>query len=143
MLACLVVVTVAACGSDQLSKREYGDKAIRIVEALNTTQLFQGGTTQTPGEIADDQRRFRGVAERLSELDPPDSARRLNDRLVTTLRGLANALEPARRFAEAGRKDRSAQLLGDMPHNPATERWYQAALALAHYRFGPNASPGE
>ena len=103
----LAVLVAAGCGgSGTLSKAQYEKKVqaagARVRTAFLPLTAQPSSLSQLAAEVAAGQRELRKAGDELAALAPPKDVAADNAKLATSLRALANDLEPLRRAASAG-----------------------------------------
>lgn len=141
LLPTLAVLSLAACGGDRLSKREYEQKVrseyADVQDAFRATGGAQGD--ELAARIEDAQRELRDAADELDDLQPPEDVERENEEVVEGTREYADDLDELRDAAE--RRDQQAiDAFNDrIAENEAVEQIAEAAeeMKFKGYDLGP------
>jgi hypothetical protein len=141
LLSMLVVLALAACGGDRLSKREY-EQRVRseyadVQQAFRATSGAQG--EELAARIEDAQQELRDAADALDGVEPPDEVRKENEEVVEGMRRYADDLEELREAAERGDQQAIDAFNDRLAENDAVEQIAEAAeeMKFKGYDLGP------
>jgi vacuolar-type H+-ATPase subunit I/STV1 len=143
LLSVLAVLSLTACGSDRLSKREYEEKVrseyADVQEAFAATVRVHGEELTERIEAA--QQQLRDAADALEESEPPDEVEEENEEVVEGMKEYADDLDELRDAAAKG-DQRAIDAFNDrLAKNEAVAQIAEAAeeMKFKGYDLGPIA----
>jgi hypothetical protein len=142
-LPVLVMLALAGCGDDRLSKREYEQKVrseyAHVQEAFRATGGAEGA--DLAARIEDAQEQLRDAADELDDEEPPQEVEAENAQLVDGMRRYADSLDRLRNAAAGGDQEVLDAATAQIGQNEAVEQMAEAAerMKFKGYDLGPIA----
>jgi vacuolar-type H+-ATPase subunit I/STV1 len=139
----LAVLSLAACGSDRLSKPEYEAKVrseyAQVQEAFQATVGAHGD--ELAARIEDAQQQLKDAADALEESEPPEAVEQENEEVVEGMKEYANDLNALREAAQKGDQQAIDAFNDRLAKNEAVAQIAEAAeeMKFKGYDLGPIA----